>query len=176
MNFLKTIFFFLSLSGFAIAGGQKAPEVAIQFYLQEKNQDPGDKLTFTWQTAIGPLHFKRGSEFRTDEIIAHRPFPSPHSESEYGMVFQLSPAAANRLSILTANASNHGKHLIVFMNLTPIDMVRIDKKIDDGLICVWRGLTAAEVHIADEMVPRIGEDKETWKARRKKEIKNSKAK
>jgi hypothetical protein len=169
---LAVAVFFL-LAGFALANGNKSPDLVINFFLQADNPDPGKKLTFPWRTSVGLLHFKKASEFKTDEVIAHRPFPSPHADTEYGMVFQLDRRSSDRLKVLTGNSSNHGKYLIVFLNQKPLDMVRIDKQVDDGLICVWRGLVASDVHKADALVPRIGENKKKWKERRKKEIKQN---
>ena len=120
-------------------------------------------MTFEWQTSIGKKHFRISSEFRTDQIIGQRPFPSPHSENEYGMIFLFDKDAKRRLSQITT--ANKGKYLICFINGKPIDMLRIDKTVDDGIICVWRGLMAGDVHKADELVPRIGEDRKVWKER-----------
>ena len=129
-------------------------------------------MVFPWQTAIGKKHFRITSEFKTDEIIGHRPFPSPHAETEYGMIFQFNKDAKRRLYQMTIN--NKGKYLIVFMNGKPIDMLRIDKEVSDGIICVWRGILPSDVHKADKLVPRIGEDPKKWKARLKADAKKSK--
>jgi len=158
------------------AKGKNAPQLVINFFLEQPNAHPGQKLTFEWMTAIGKKHFKVASEFKTDQIVAQRPFPSPHAETEYGMIFKLDRRGQEHLRILTADTRNHGSHLIVFMNNKPLDMLRIDKAIDDGLICVWRGLAPSDVHKADNLVPRIGEDAKTWKKRRKEEIKAAKDK
>lgn len=156
---------FLLLTNFAFANGKKMPDVVINFFV-ETNNDPGKKLSFAWQTSLGKKYFKVASEFKTSDIMAQRPFPSPHSDTEYGMIFQLDAASKNRLSVLTSN--NIGKYLIVFINNKPLDMVYIDKRVDDGLICVWRGLSAQDVHMADKLTHRIGETEKQWKARLKK--------
>ena len=174
---MKLLFFVallpLLFSGFALAKGKQAQPVIINFFLQSSTED-GGKFSFPWQTSAGKLHFKKGAEFKTDQIIGHRPFPSPHSEHEYGMVFQLNTRASDHLRTITADTRNHGKYLIVFMNNKSLDMLRIDKRVDDGVICVWRGLQPSDVHRADKLVPRIGEDKKEWKQRRKEEIKAAK--
>ncbi|MDB9741521.1 hypothetical protein OAB00_01565 [Akkermansiaceae bacterium] len=154
--------FFLVSSGVIFANGKKADGVIINFFL-ETNKDPGKKLSFPWNTAMGELHFKRGAEFKTIDIESQRPFPSPHVDSEYGMMFKLDKDSTRRLSILTAN--NNGKHMIIFLNNKPLDMVVIDRQIDDGIICAWRGLSASDVHKADELTHRIGESKKDWKKR-----------
>ncbi len=161
------ILLFITLSGFSssiLANGNEAPDLILNFFL-ETERDQGKKLSFPWNTSLGEKHFRRGAEFKTQDIVAQRPFPSPHNDLEYGMIFQLTPDAKRQLSILTAN--NNGKYMIVFLNNKPLDMIKIDKQIDDGIICVWRGLTVADVHKADELTHRVGETKAQWKKRLK---------
>lgn len=153
------------------AKGKKAPKVAITFHL-ESNPIPGKKMTFKWPTSLGEKHFRRSSEFNTKEIIAQRPFPSPHVKTEYGMVFKFNKDATRRLESMTRN--NPGKHLIIFVNGTPMDMVYIDRPVTDGMVCIWRGLLASHVHLADSLAPRIGEDAKKWKKRLKEEAKKKK--
>jgi len=173
MRKLFTLFFLFVLPSFCLANGDKAPDVVVTFHL-ESAPVPGKKMTFNWQTMVGRKHFRISSEFKTSDIVGHRPFPSPHVEDQYGMIFKFDRDAKRRLHQLTIN--NNGKHLIVFMNGKPVDMLKIDKPVDDGIICVWRGLLPSDVHKADKLVPRIGEDKKVWKKRRKEEIKAAKNK
>lgn len=161
------ILIFIAVSAFSgsiLANGNQAPELVLNFFI-ETEKDQGNKLSFPWNTSIGEKHFRRGAAFKTQDVAAQRPFPSPHNDLEYGMIFQLTPDARRRLSFMTAN--NNGKYMIVFLNNKPLDMVKIDKKIDDGIICVWRGLSTAEVHKADELTHRVGETKAQWKKRLK---------
>lgn len=170
---LPWIALFILLPATAFANGEKAPKVAITFHLQSA-PEPGKKMTFKWQTALGPMHFRRTSEFKTTDIIGHRPFPSPHVDTEYGMVFKFNKDAQKRLQHMTT--VNNGKYLIVFINGTPMDMLKIDKPVSDGIICVWRGLLPSHVHLADSLAPRLGEDKGVWKKRLKEAEKAKKKK
>lgn len=159
-------------TGFALAKGKQGQTVVINFFLEATNED-GGKLTFPWQTSVGKKFFKKGAVFKTDQIVAQRPFPSPHSETGYGMIFQFNKQASAHLQNLTADNRNHGKYIIVFINNKSLDMLRIDKEVKDGIICVWRGLAPSDVHLADKLVPRIGENVKEWKKRRKEEIKKA---
>jgi len=123
-------------------------------------------MVFKWKTTLGELWFRQGASFKTRDIEAHRPFPSPHNDDGYGMIFKLDKDSVRRLKLLTTD--NNGKHLLVLMNGKAVDMLRIDKPVTDGIICVWRGLSASDVRKADTLGPRIGEDKKKWKERQKK--------
>lgn len=164
MKFLFICFISFILSQSIWANGTKAPEVIINVFI-ETEQDLGNKLSFPWNTSIGKLHFKKGAIFKTSDIESQRPFPSPHADTEYGMMLKLTKDAQKRLSHITS--LNRGKHIIVFINMKVLDMVHIDKQVDDGIICVWRGLSASDVHMADKLTHRIGETEKQWKARLK---------
>ena len=170
MKYLSVCLLFLLFPTLCFANGKKAPKIVVTFHL-ESPPDPGKKMTFEWQTSIGKKNFRVTSEFKTHEIVGQRPFPSPHSETEYGMIFQFDRDAKRRLAQLTT--ANKGKYLICFINGKPIDMLKIDQTVNDGIICVWRGLMPSDVHKADELVPRIGEDKATWKKRMETSVKRS---
>ena len=86
---MRTLFFIFALiiPSIALGNGEKAPEMLITFHLQgEKGEGP--KMVFPWNTILGQLYFRQSSEFKTDNIIAHRPFASPHNKDTYGMLFQ----------------------------------------------------------------------------------------
>ena len=56
---------------------------------------------------------------------------------------------------------------------TPVrNAVLIDRPVNDGLIVIWKRVSLAEVKLADQHLPRIGEDPKTWKKRIKKNLKS----
>ena len=82
------------------------------------------------------------------------------------MVFQLNKTASNRLRNMST--AHQDKLLLAVVNGQVRDAVLIDKPINDGLIVIWKWVSRAEVKLADQHVPRIGEDLKTWKKRIKK--------
>ena len=150
------------LPGALGAAGKKAPDLAVSFHLQA---EPGDRQVFKQLTAGKEVLFQKSPAISTRDITAFRPFPAD-DESSYGMVFQLGRTASSRL--LTLSTAHQGKLLLAIVNGQVRDAVVIDKPVNDGVIVIWKWLSLAEVKLADQHVPRIGEDHKAWKKRIKK--------
>jgi len=168
MRFLAPILILLFSLSFSYGSGKKAPPMSITFHL-ESNPDPGKKLTFKANTLLGPKHFRRSPEIRTSHIAAFTSFASPHNQNEYGLILKLNRDGQTALNRFTTQ--HKGAHILAFLNGRPVDILRVDRTVSDGIICIWRGVSAAEIKMADTLVPRIGEDPKKWKARLKKQKK-----
>ncbi len=146
------------------AGGKKdEPAMTVSFHLQT-TPDPSEQRTFTQSTAGEMIVYRRAPEIATPDIEAFAPFPADDGQT-YGVVFQLDKVAARRLASISA--ANQGKLLLAVVNGQVRDAVLIDRSVNDGLLVVWKWITLPEIRLADAMLPRIGEDPETWKKRQK---------
>ncbi|MBI23678.1 MAG: hypothetical protein CMN05_08845 [Roseibacillus sp.] len=144
------------------AAGKKAPDLSVSFHLQA---EPGDRQAFKQLTAGKEVLFRKSAEISTKDIVAFRPFPADDGNS-YGIVFQLNKLASNRLRNMST--AQQDKLLLAVVNGQERDAVLIDKPVNDGLIVIWKWVSLAEVKLADQHVPRIGEDPKAWKKRIKK--------
>ena len=167
---LRTLALALSLTAILFpeilpAAGKKAPDLTVSFHLQA---EPGDRHTFKQLTAGKELLFKKSPEFATRDIVAFRSFPADDGNS-YGVIFQLNKVASGRLRSMST--ANRGKLLLAVVNGQVRDAVEIDKPVNDGLLVIWKWGSRAEVRLADQHVPRIGEDPKDWKKRLKEQKK-----
>ena len=144
------------------AAGKKAPDLSVSFHLQA---EPGDRRAFKQLTAGKEVLFSKSAEISTKDIVAFRSFPADDGNS-YGIVFQLNKMASNRLRNMST--AHQDKLLLAVVNGQVRDAVLIDKPVNDGLVVIWKWVSLAEVKLADQHVPRIGEDPKTWKKRIKK--------
>lgn len=156
------------LPGALLGAGKKAPDLTVSFHLQA---EPGSRQVFKQLTAGKEVLFNKSAEIATKDIQAFSPFPSEDGQS-YGVVFQLNKVAAGRLRSLST--AHQGKLLLAVVNGQVRDAVVIDKPVVDGLIVVWKWISLAEIKLADQHIPRIGEDMKTWKKRLKEENKKKK--
>ena len=55
------------------------------------------------------------------------------------------------------STAHQDKLLLAVVNGQVRDAVLIDKPVNDGLIVIWKWVSLAEVKLADQHIPRIGE-------------------
>ena len=146
------------------AGGKKPPPMQVSFHLEGGPME-GQKRVFPQMTAGKEVYFRIVPEITQKDIVAFRPFPAD-DEASYGVVFQLRPTAAKRLqSVCNANS---GKFLLAVVNGQVRDAVLIDRAPNDLFLVIWQRIGSAEIRMADELMPRIGQDPREWKKNRKK--------
>lgn len=143
----------------AFAGGKKDKGLVVSFHLQGAETD-GPKMSVPQEVAGSKVFFRLSPEFSHKDIQSFRPFPADDGTT-YGILFRLNPVSAKRLQSIT-NA-NRGSLLMARLNGRPIDVVTIDKTINDGLMVIWQGVTTREISAADKMMPRIGQTVKEWK-------------
>ncbi|MEM9079132.1 MAG: hypothetical protein AAGC74_00385 [Verrucomicrobiota bacterium] len=156
-------FFWLLCSGLLLAGGKKEQDIIVTFHLQGSSAD-GLKMSAPEMVAGGEVYFRRSPEVSTKDISSFRPFASNDGYS-YGVVFLLNDIGRKRLTSVT-NASRR-KLMLSRLNGRPLDVVEIDRTIDDGVLVIWQGVSTQEIAALDRMMPRIGETVKEWKEKKK---------
>lgn len=146
--------FALVLTPVGKAGG-KAGEMGMVTFHLETEEGGNPKMVFPQMDEGKQRFFIRTPEISMNDIVAFAPFPAGTGE-EYGVVFQLRDAAKRRLNAISL--TNQGRFLLAQANGRVVDGVIIDKPVDDGVIVIWKGLTANDVKLFDEALPRIGQD------------------
>ena len=147
----------------ALAGGSKPPPMQVTFHL-EGSQQEGPKFVFAQSTAGKTVYYRKSAELTIKDVVAFRSFPA-ENDAGYGVVLELNKQAANRLRSVCA--ANQGKYLLAVVNGQVRDAVMIDKPAQDPYIVIWQRITSEEIHVADMVMPRIGEDPDVWKERQK---------
>lgn len=144
---------FLCLAPTAMAGGKADDAPVISFHMETEATD-NPKMTFPLQVGGQLRYFRLLSDISSRDVAAFGPFPDNLGGETYGIALQLKPAAARRLSAVTA--VSQGKWLVARVNGFPRDAVVIDKQIDDGFLIIWKGVTLQEINTYDKIAPRIG--------------------
>lgn len=147
-----------------MAGSKKDQQLVVQFNLQGSPTD-GKKMSVPQEVAGKQVYFRLSPEISTRDIESFRPFPADDGHS-YGVLLKLNRAGAQRLAAMT-NA-NRTKLLMARVNGRPLDVVEIDRTVNDGLLVIWQGITTREIGMADKMMPRIGQTMKEWKKEKKK--------
>jgi hypothetical protein len=153
---IKTLaaLFLLCLAPVAMAGGKNEDTPVISFHIETESTD-NPKMIFPQRMEDGKVrYFRRLSDVSSKDVAAFGPFPDDGGGETYGIALQLKPAAARRLSAITAVSD--GKWMVARVNGRVVDAVIIDKQIEDGYLIIWRGVTLAEINVYDKIVPRIG--------------------
>ena len=147
-----------------MAGSKKDEKLVLQFNLQGSASD-GPKMSVPQEVAGARVFFRLSPEISTHDVESFRPFPADDGYS-YGVLLKLKRTGAQRLAAVT-NA-NQGKLLMARINGRALDVVEIDRTVNDGLLVIWQGVTLGEIALADKMMPRIGQTAKEWKKQRKK--------
>lgn len=137
------------------AGDKKGKNMAVSFHLEtDINNNP--KMIFEQNIGGKKRYFSKAAEISTKDVVAFSPFLSDN-QNDYGIVFQLRKSATDRLENITT--ANQGKMLVAAVNGRIVDVVMIDKPVNDGFIVIWNGVQEAELKEYDKLAPRIGEKK-----------------
>lgn len=147
-----------------MAGSKKDDRLVVQFHLQGAESD-GPKMSVPQEVAGTRVFFRLSPEISTKDIKSFRPFPADDGYS-YGVMLKLNRTGAQRLSAIS-NA-NQGKLLMARVNGRPLDVIEIDRTVNDGAIVIWQGVTTREIAMADKLMPRIGQTAKEWKKQKKK--------
>jgi preprotein translocase subunit SecD len=154
----------LFLIASVLAGGKKEQEMVVSFHLQGSESD-GPKISVPQEVAGQQVFFRMSPEISHNDIESFRPFPAEDGAT-YGVMFKLDRTGAQRLAAVT-NA-NQGALMMARVNGRPLDVVKINDTVRDGLIVIWQGITTREIAMADAMMPRIGQTVDQWKKAKKK--------
>jgi uncharacterized protein involved in high-affinity Fe2+ transport len=139
----------------AMAGGKAGESAKLTFHLET---DPNDNPKMIFPELVnGKVRvFRRMSEVSEKDVESFSPFPASDGAT-YGLTLKLKPAGARRLAAVTA--TNPERWLVARVNGRSVDGVLIDRQISDGVLIVWKGVTAQDIKLFDKLAPRIGETK-----------------
>ena len=97
--------------------------------------------------------------FRRTPIITHKQFdgywPFPADDGTYGVAFHLNSTGRRRMSMVTVR--ERGKLMRTVVNMRKVDVLRIDRPPNDGIIVVWKGITDKELKEIAKIIPQISE-------------------
>ena len=146
----------------ANAAGDKGDGVRISFHMETEATD-NPKMIFPYQVMGKRKFFRRIPEISKKDYASFIPFPADDKVS-FGVVLQLRPAAARRISAIT-NA-NRQKWFLANAFGRVADVVFIDEPVTDGQLVIWKGLTLVEINKLDLFLPRKGEKKPRGKSKK----------
>ena len=156
--------FTLVLAPFGKAGGKAGELGMVTFHLEIDPSGATPKIAFSQMDNSKLRYFLRTPEVTMKDMLAFSPIPSGAGD-DYGLVFQLKPAARQRLYALSV--ANPGKYLLAQANGRVVDGVWIDKPVTDGVLVIWKGITTGDIKLFDKALPRIGAKDKAKKAKAK---------
>jgi hypothetical protein len=137
------------------ASGKKGTKASVTLHIETEGTD-NPKMIFPYIVAGQQRFFRRMPEIMTNDIEAFSPFPAEGGGDNYGVVFKLTNRAAKRFSAVTT--ANQGRWMFAMVNGRAVDVLLIDKPVNDGIIVAWKGITLADTTTLDDAKPRIGAD------------------
>ena len=143
---------FLIPSATVLASGKRSSKATVSLHIETEGTD-NPKMIFPYTVEGQQRYFRRMPEIMTNDVEAFSPFPSEVGGDDYGAVFKLTARAARRYAAISS--ANQGRWMIVQVNGRAVDVLYIDKPVDDGLIVVWKGITLADTTTLDDAKPRI---------------------
>lgn len=138
------------------AGGKKDDKARVSIHFETESTD-NPKMIMPQEIGGKTRYFSRTSEISIKDVKAFKPFLPADGGGETGVILVLKPGAVGRLSGMTN--MNQGRYWIVQLNGRVVDSAIIDKPVDDGVVVVWKGVTAADIESLDKTIPRVGQAK-----------------
>ncbi len=138
----------------AHAAGKKNDKAVVSFHLQAESID-NPKMIFPYSVGGEKQFFRRMPEIRTKDIESFSSGPSVHDENEFTVAFRLKKTAAQRLQLVT-NA-NQGRWMAAQLNGRVVDCTIVDAPVDDGVLVIWNGVTAADIDTLEKALKRTKE-------------------
>ena len=139
-----------------LAGGKKDDKARMSIHFETEATD-NPKMILPQEIGGKTRFFRRTSEISIKDVKAFKPFVPEDGGGETGVILVLKPGAVERLKGMTH--INQGRYWIVQLNGRVIDSAIIDKPVEDGVVVVWKGVTAADIESLDKTIPRVGQAK-----------------
>lgn len=138
------------------ASGRKDDKARMSIHFETEATD-NPKMILPKEIGGKTRFFSRTSEISMKDIKAFKPFVPEDGGGDTGVILMLKPGAVERLSGMTH--MNQGRYWIVQLNGRIVDSAIIDKPVEDGVVVVWKGVTAADIESLDKTIPRVGQAK-----------------
>lgn len=107
----------------------------------EGNAVDGAKRTFTHSIDGEPKVFQTVPDITQMDFAGFVPFRA--SDGSYAAAFTLTRHGAVKLNQLTL--AKRGAYMVATVDMKVVDYMLIDKPVNDGVLVLWRGLTAEHV-------------------------------
>jgi hypothetical protein len=140
---------FILLAPLLISMGKKE-EFSITFHSQGSDTDM-PKTIFPFVLDGRSLIFKILPEISQRNIAAYHSFPSPTGGN--GLTLQLDFRGKQNLDLITR--TRNGEYLLALVNGQPVDYVRIDQVVSNGMITIWQGVPDSVIAALAKKHPRI---------------------
>jgi len=139
---------FVALASLALtASGKRGEPVVISFHLETVQAEwPKFAQAIKMGDPAQQYYFKMAPSLTDGDIEWYYPFIAEDGVT-YGVAFKLKNKGAGMLRELTSDPKNQGK--LLAGNVQPLDQssgpvrcyLQIDRRIDDGVLVFWEGLT-----------------------------------
>ena len=136
--------------------------LSVQFF-PETEAKVKNRKTYNHTIAGKTYLFSTQALFTLNNVVAFKTFPSVEDINEYGLLLKLDRFATSRLKLIST--SRQINSILSVINGKIVDLLFVDKTVEDGLIVIWRNVNLSVVRELSLKIPYIGETKPQWKAR-----------
>lgn len=141
---MRPIFLFLlvvlSVGILPVTAGDGKQKHAFAFHSEAKIQD-GERRAFPFTINGVDKYFQMTPEITHVDFTAFVPFRA--EDGSYGAVFTLNRRGTMKLEQWTI--ARQGSYMVASVDMKVVDFTQIDRPVKDGVIVLWRGLTAEHI-------------------------------
>ncbi len=154
------VFLLLALGLTSFGSGKRGQAVLISFHL-EGSKEEWPKFAQAVKMSDGQQFYFKVLPVATDaDIQWFYPFVSD-DKTTFGAAFKLDQRGSNALAQITGSPENHGRLLAVVTQPLSDQLpglrnyLQIDKRITDGVVVVWSGLTDQHLRVFSGRFPHV---------------------
>lgn len=142
-----------------LGSGKRSDGVLVSFHA-EGTKEEWPKFAQAVKMSDGKQYYFRILPVVTDANVAwYYPFIAP--DKTFGVAFKLDSRGTNALTSYTSSPENHGQLLAAVVH--PISQqiggvrsyLQIDKRVTDGIIVIWSGLTDKHLRVFSARYPHV---------------------
>jgi len=155
----------LPLLALAFIAGASKPKTTVRFHVQRSAPGGSESFTLSAQGPGGSLSIDKVPVLTEKDIVTIVPFNG--DDGTRGCYFKLDNHG--RLALGSLSAESRGSVLLCFINGRPITALLIDKRVDDGIISIPRGILENEMELLLQTFPLPGQ-KKPLKAKKERKL------
>ena len=149
----------LGLAGLSFVGAasHRGPLIAVRFHGETTALEGSFAMPVVLDSRASArrVFVERVPMISEGNIVAFYPFRAADGGESYGAEFQLD--RHGQLALSNVSLAKRGSFLVAMVNGRAVTPLKVDRHIEDGLIVIPFGLTAAEIGALEKSFPRIGQ-------------------
>ena len=148
--------FLLPLIALSFLAAASKPKLTIRFHIESSSSSSSSfAVGTTLPGSSKPITISKIADISENDVAAIFPFPA--DDGTMGCALKLDEHG--RIILASISQEYRGTLLLGFVNGRAVTAMLIDRRVNDGVITIARGLTPAEIELMKKAFPTLGEKK-----------------